>query len=124
MRPVSRKTAASSCTQNPWAAIAEAMLGNGDRAVQIIDRILPLKKDARVYKNASRTCSCRIWPATSIRNSASRAIPWLSGHGLLGQPGPDQEYPGHPPRSGRIDSGSGAACGLAGLFPRCAYSAG
>jgi len=63
---------------NPWAAIAEAMLGNGDRAVQIIDRILPLKKDAKVYE-------CQ--PDVFVQNMASdehpqfglARNPWLSG---------------------------------------------
>lgn len=63
---------------NPWAAIAEAMLGNGDRAVTILDRILPLKKDAKVYE-------CQ--PDVFVQNMASdehpqfglARNPWLSG---------------------------------------------
>ncbi|MEO7424410.1 MAG: GH116 family glycosyl hydrolase, partial [Fibrobacteria bacterium] len=63
---------------NPWAAIAEAMLGNGDRAVRIIDRILPLRKDAGVYE-------CQ--PDVFVQNMASdehpqfglARNPWLSG---------------------------------------------
>ncbi len=63
---------------NPWAAIAEAMLGNGDRALQIIDRILPLKKDPKVYE-------CQ--PDVFVQNMASdehpqfglARNPWLSG---------------------------------------------
>jgi cellobiose phosphorylase len=63
---------------NPWAAIAEAMLGNGDRAVRIIDRILPLRKAAGVYE-------CQ--PDVFVQNMASdehpqfglARNPWLSG---------------------------------------------
>lgn len=63
---------------NPWAAIAEAMLGNGDRAVRILDRILPLKQDPKVYE-------CQ--PDVFVQNMASdehpqaglARNPWLSG---------------------------------------------
>ncbi|MEO6097133.1 MAG: GH116 family glycosyl hydrolase [Fibrobacteria bacterium] len=63
---------------NPWASIAEAMLGNGDRAVQIIDRILPHKQDPRIYE-------CQ--PDVFVQNMAGdehpqfglARNPWLSG---------------------------------------------
>jgi cellobiose phosphorylase len=63
---------------NPWAAIAETMLGHGERAVQIIDRINPLKKDTKTYE-------CQ--PDVFVQNIASdehpqfglARNPWLSG---------------------------------------------
>jgi len=63
---------------NPWAAIAETMLGHGARAVQIIDRINPLKKDTKTYE-------CQ--PDVFVQNMASdehpqfglARNPWLSG---------------------------------------------
>jgi cellobiose phosphorylase len=63
---------------NPWAAIAEAMLGHGERAVQIIDRINPLTKDTQTYE-------CQ--PDVFVQNMASdehpqfglARNPWLSG---------------------------------------------
>ncbi len=63
---------------NPWAAIAEAMLGHGERAVQIIDRINPLTKDTKTYE-------CQ--PDVFVQNMASdehpqfglARNPWLSG---------------------------------------------
>jgi cellobiose phosphorylase len=63
---------------NPWAAIAETMLGHGERAVQIIDRINPLKKDTKTYE-------CQ--PDVFVQNMASdehpqfglARNPWLSG---------------------------------------------
>jgi cellobiose phosphorylase len=63
---------------NPWAAIAETMLGHGERAVQIIDRINPLKQDTNTYE-------CQ--PDVFVQNMASdehpqfglARNPWLSG---------------------------------------------
>jgi cellobiose phosphorylase len=63
---------------NPWAAIAETMLGHGERAMQIIDRINPLKKDTKTYE-------CQ--PDVFVQNMASdehpqfglARNPWLSG---------------------------------------------
>jgi cellobiose phosphorylase len=63
---------------NPWAAIAETMLGHGERAVQIIDRINPLKQDTKIYE-------CQ--PDVFVQNMASdehpqfglARNPWLSG---------------------------------------------
>jgi uncharacterized protein (DUF608 family) len=63
---------------NPWAAIAETMLGHGERAVQIIDRINPLKQDTTTYE-------CQ--PDVFVQNMASdehpqfglARNPWLSG---------------------------------------------
>jgi cellobiose phosphorylase len=63
---------------NPWAAIAETMLGHGERAVQIIDRINPLKQDTKTYE-------CQ--PDVFVQNMASdehpqfglARNPWLSG---------------------------------------------
>lgn len=63
---------------NPWAAIAETMLGHGDRAVEIIDRINPLTKDTATYE-------CQ--PDVFVQNMASdehpqfglARNPWLSG---------------------------------------------
>jgi cellobiose phosphorylase len=63
---------------NPWAAIAETMLGHGERAVQIIDRINPLTKDTKTYQ-------CQ--PDVFVQNMASdehpefglARNPWLSG---------------------------------------------
>ncbi|HJX52875.1 MAG TPA: GH116 family glycosyl hydrolase, partial [Polyangia bacterium] len=63
---------------NPWAAIAETMLGHGERAVQIIDRINPLNKDTKTYE-------CQ--PDVFVQNMASdehpqfglARNPWLSG---------------------------------------------
>jgi len=63
---------------NPWAAIAETMLGHGARAVEIIDRINPLTKDTATYE-------CQ--PDVFVQNMASdehaqfglARNPWLSG---------------------------------------------
>jgi cellobiose phosphorylase len=63
---------------NPWAAIAETMLGHGERAVQIVDRINPLTKDPKTYE-------CQ--PDVFVQNMASdehpqfglARNPWLSG---------------------------------------------
>ena len=76
MRPASRRTAASSCIPIPGRPSPRAMLGNGDRAVP--DTPIASCRSRRTpgrLRVPARRVSCRTWPATSIRNSASRAIP-------------------------------------------------
>lgn len=68
------------CHTQSWAVMAEAMLGNGDRAWEYYEAFMPSAYNDRAeLREIEPYVHCQTTYATCNRNSGKSRVPWLSG---------------------------------------------
>lgn len=65
---------------NPWAIIADCMLGNGDRAMKYYDSILPYNQNEKIEKREAEPYSyCQFIMGEKHSRHGQARHPWLTG---------------------------------------------
>ena len=68
------------CHTQSWAVIAEALLGNGDRAYEYYRAFMPSAYNTRAeIREIEPYVHCQTTYATCNRNAGKSGVPWLSG---------------------------------------------